>query len=131
MDSTEHDREMAEPEVYTMLSGEAVILRLLGPSKHIKPIQIELLNMLLSAAPGYLWPLNMGICSEINTLCCYILTAYREIHLNTLFLADVVHHSTLEGTFVVPRHTTDDEISSIVAELNSSSRCDCRAAVLP
>lgn len=70
MDSTEHDREMAEPEVYTMLSGEAVILRLLGPSKHIKPIQIELLNMLLSAAPGYLWPLKEYVVK--STLCAVI-----------------------------------------------------------
>jgi len=44
LDSAEHDRDMAEPEDNAMLSGEAVILRLLGPSKHMKPIQIELLK---------------------------------------------------------------------------------------
>lgn len=127
---------MAEPEAYTIFSGEAVILRLLGPSKHIKPIQIEILKHVIVSCPSLppyaLWrdPVTV-LCSENNTLCCHILTAYIEILLNTLSTADIVFHNTLERSFVVPRHTTDDEISSIVAELNSSSLCDCRAAVLP
>lgn len=36
LESTEHDRDITEPDEYAMLCGETVNVRLLGPSKQIK-----------------------------------------------------------------------------------------------